>query len=434
MARSTRLPGTASDDREQVVCHVDADCFYAACERLREPALRGEPVVVGMGYEPGDTDGAVATASYEAREYGVESAQAISTALDLLPRKIEAARDPDLSVADAGFYRPVEMDFYESVAGEVKSILRERAGTVREVSVDEAYLDASEVGWEAADDFARRLKAEIESEVGVTVSVGVAPTMSAAKVASDLDKPDGLVVVEPGEVADFFAGLDVEAVHGVGPVTAAEFREMGIETAGDLAAADPDRLAARFGERGRTVRRYARGEDDRAVEPTGRPKSLSRESAFSAATDDPERQRERVRTLAAAVADRADRKGALYRTIGVKAVRPPFDVNTRAESLPGPVADADLLRETALDLFAEFAGEPVRKVGVRVSNLSFAERDQASLASYADADGDGQAGDAGEGDGTAKADGETGEGVGDEQESGKEVPASRDGQWSLEDF
>ena len=373
------------DGAPQAVCHVDMDCFYAACERLREPALRGEPVVVGMGYEPGETDGAVATASYEAREYGVESAQAISTALEALPRKIEAATDPDLDVDDAGFYRPVDMDFYESVAAEVKALLRERAGTVREVSIDEAYLDASNVGWDEVGAFARELQTDIEREVGVTASVGVAPTMSAAKVASDRDKPDGLVVVEPGGVRDFFAPLDVEAVHGVGPVTASELRGMGVETAGDLAAADPDRLADRFGERGLAVRRYARGEDDRRVEPTGRPKSLSRESACSEATAEPARQRERVRTLAEAVATRADRKGVLYRTIGIKAVEPPFEVNTRAESLPGPVADADLVAETALSLFEEFAGDPVRKVGVRVSKLSFADRDQASLDSYADA-------------------------------------------------
>ncbi|MFT4882161.1 MAG: DNA polymerase IV (DinB-like DNA polymerase) [Salinirussus sp.] len=377
------------DDATQVVCHVDMDCFYAACERLREPALRGEPVVVGMGYEPGESDGAVATASYEAREYGVESAQAISTALEALPRKIEAATDPDLTVEDAGFYRPVDMAFYESVAVEVRAVLHRRAETVREVSIDEAYLDADGVGWGDVEPFARELKAAVNREVGVTASVGVAPTMSAAKVASDREKPDGLVVVEPGQVREFFAPLDVKAVHGVGPVTASELREMGIGTAGDLAAADPDRLADRFGERGLAVRRYARGEDDRAVEPTGRPKSLSRESAFSEATAVPARQRERVRTLAAAVAARAERKGVLYRTIGIKAVEPPFDVNTRAESLPGPVADPDLVEETARSLFEEFVGDPVRKVGVRVSNLSFADRDQASLDSYADA-GDGE--------------------------------------------
>jgi DNA polymerase IV (DinB-like DNA polymerase) len=380
MGRSARLPGTNAPDR--IVAHVDIDCFYAACERLREPALRGEPVVVGMGYKPGESHGAVATASYEARALGVESAMAISEALDLLPRKVDVA-GTDHDVSAAGFYRPVDMAFYESVAGEVRTLLHERAGTVREVSIDEAYLDVTDrTDWAGVRRFARELRADIDRAVSVTASVGVAPTMSAAKVASDHDKPDGLVVVEPGDVADFLAPLDVEAVHGVGPVTASALRERGIETAGDLAAADPATLADQFGERGRQVHRFARGDDDRAVEPRGRPKSLSRESAFTEATADPDRQRERLRTLAAAVTERARSRGVSYRTIGIKAVEPPFDVRTRARSLPGPVADGDLLAEVALELFAEFAGEPVRKLGVRVSNLSFADGKQPSLAEW----------------------------------------------------
>jgi DNA polymerase IV (DinB-like DNA polymerase) len=380
------LPGTDDGDDPRIVCHVDMDCFYASCERLREPELRGEPVVVGMGYESGEPHGAVATASYEARAYGVESAQPISQALELLPRKAVAREDPDLDPADAGHYRPVDLDYYREVAGEIKAILHECADRVREVSVDEAYLDVTErTAWDVVDGrplaegYARHVKERIAREVGVPASVGVAPTMSAAKVASDHDKPDGLVVVEPGGVRDFFAPLPVEAVHGVGPVTARKLGEMGVETAGDLAAADPAVLRERFGERGRTLYDRARGDDDRAVTPTGRPKSLSRESAFTAATADAEKQRETVAGLAADVADRAEGKGALYRTIGIKAVTPPYDVHTRERSLPGPVADADLVREVALDLLAEFAGDEIRKLGVRVSNLQFGAAEQARL-------------------------------------------------------
>jgi DNA polymerase IV (DinB-like DNA polymerase) len=396
MARSARLPGAPEDD-DRVVCHVDVDCFYAACERLREPALRGEPVVVGMGYEPGTTHGAVATASYEAREFGVESAQAISAALEALPRKVDAATDPDLDVGAAGFYRPVDMEYYESVAADVRAVLHDHAGTVREVSIDEAYLDVTDrVGWDGdTEGFAAGLKARIDDAVGVTASVGVAPTMSAAKVASDRDKPDGLVVVEPGDVRAFFAPLPVESVHGVGPVTASELREMGVETAGDLAAADARAVADRFGERGLEVRRFARGEDDRPVEPRGDPKSLSRESAFTEATADTGRQREVVASLAEAVAGRATREGALYRTIGLKVVTPPFEVHTRAETLPGPVDDHDLVAEVALDLLGEFEGETVRKLGVRVSNLSFAAGEQAALDSWTASDTDGVAGESG---------------------------------------
>ncbi|QSW99071.1 DNA polymerase Y family protein [Haloterrigena alkaliphila] len=446
MSEGPRLPGVEADedDEDRIVCHVDADCFYASCERLREPELRGEPVVVGMGYEPGDTIGAVATASYEAREFGVESAQAISTALERLPRRAalegEAPRvresqsgsrspsevqstsedasenssgsprepdaedhDPDLTPEETGFYRPVDMDYYESVASEVREILHDCADVVREVSIDEAYLDVTErTAWEVADGFARHIKDRIRREVDVVVSVGVAPTMSAAKIASDFDKPDGLTVVEPGEVRDFLAPLEVDLLHGVGPVTARELREMGLETAGDVAAADPEPLVERFGERGRELYERARGDDDRRVEPKGEPKSFSRESAFAEPVSEPEPKYDQIETLAAAVADRARREGALYRTVGVKAVLPPYDVNTRERSLSGPVDDPDLVDRIARDLFTEFETESVRKVGVRVANLEFAAADQTSLDGW-----EGTAGHRADGGAT---DGETGDG------------------------
>ena len=381
MPDGPQLPGVeCEDDEDRIVLHVDADCFYASCERLREPDLEGEPVVVGMGYEPGETVGAVATASYEAREFGVESAQPISQALEALPRRVDAAEDSDLSLEETGHYRPVDMAYYESVAAEVRAILHDCADVVREVSIDEAYLDVTErTAWEVADGFARHVKDRIRREVGVTVSVGVAPTMSAAKIASDFEKPDGLTVVRPGEVRSFLAPLEVERLHGVGPVTARELRGMDLETAGDVAEADPGLLAERFGERGRELSDRARGEDDRRVEPKGRPKSFSRESAFATAVEEREPKRERIETLAAAVAERARREGALYRTVGVKAVTPPYEVHTRERSLSGPVDDPDLVVELARELFEEFATRRVRKLGVRVANLEFDAADQTSL-------------------------------------------------------
>ena len=399
------LPGvTDEEDDDRIVLHVDMDCFYAACERLREPELRGEPVVVGMGYEDGESHGAVATASYEAREYGVESAQAIGTALDNLPRKA-TAEDPDTDhdPDEAGYYRPVDMEYYQSVSEGVREILHDSAGTVREVSIDEAYLDVTDrTAWEVAEGFARHVKQRVEREVGVTASVGVAPNMSAAKIASDHDKPDGLVVVEPGEVRSFLAPLDVTEVHGVGPVTARRLREMGVETAGDLVDADPRELEDAFGERGRELYERARGVDDREVTPRGRPKSLSRESAFTDATDDDEEKRGRVTTLAGAVAERAKSKDAMYRTIGIKVVTPPYDVNTRERSLPGPVDDPDLVEDVALELLAEFEDDAVRKVGVRVSNLQFTENDQASLDGF-DAEAVSGSGKSVDGDGAGSA-------------------------------
>jgi DNA polymerase IV (DinB-like DNA polymerase) len=411
------LPGTATDEADgsdRVVFHVDMDCFYASCERLRRPELAGEPVVVGMGYEAGETIGAVATASYEARAFGVESAMPISEALDLLPRRANA--DPDdpnaPDPAETGRYLPVDLDFYKEVAGDVKAVLRDCADVIREVSVDEAYLDVSDrTAWDVAEGesaasgpaeartlaegYARHVKQRIEREAGVPASVGVAPNMSTAKVASDADKPDGLVVVPPGAVESFLAPLPTAEIHGVGPVTERTLAEMGIETAADLAAADPDRLAGELGDRGPELHRRARGDDDREVTPTGLPKSLSRESSLSP-TADRETKRETVAALAADVARRARERGCLYRTIGIKAVEPPYDVNTRARSLPGPVDDPDLVESVAFDLLTEFADDRVRKLGVRVSNLDFAESDQATLGGFepgaGDATGDGSPG------------------------------------------
>ncbi|MEF8780708.1 MAG: DNA polymerase IV [Haloferacaceae archaeon] len=433
-----RLPGTSEGADDGVVLHVDMDCFYASCERLREPELEGKPVVVGMGYEPGEEGGAVATASYEAREHGVDSAQPITRALEQLPRAESVDRDSAGRQA-VGHYRPVDLDYYQSVAADVKDVLHDCADVVREVSIDEAYLDVTDrTSWEPAgsDDrsaasgpaetrrlaegYARHVIERIEREAGVPASVGVAPNMSTAKVASDFDKPDGLTVVPPGRVRSFLSPLPIEEIHGVGPVTARELRELGVETAGDLAEADPAELTDRFGERGRELYARARGEDDRAVTPTGRPKSLSRESAFADPVREPAPKRETLRALAADVADRARRRDALYRTIGIKVVEPPFEVNTRAESLSGPVDDPDLVETIALELLEEFADRRVRKLGVRVSNLSFGAGEQATLEGFEDAD---PAASRGSADRHRGSDGTAGRAGGDRRSS----PASRDG-------
>jgi DNA polymerase IV (DinB-like DNA polymerase) len=327
------------------------------------------------------------------------------------------------------------------------------------VSIDEAYLDVTErTAWDVvpngdgesedgeggdgssgggdgrngertlAAGFARHLRERIAEEVGVTASIGVAPNMSAAKIASDHDKPDGLVVIAPGEVSEFFEPLSIEAVHGVGPVRARELGEMGIETAGELAAADPGELLDRFGERGQELYERARGNDDRPVRPKGDPKSLNRESALPEATSDLETCRETVCDLAREVADRAIEEGALYRTIGIKVVTPPFEVNTRARSLSGPVQDGALIERVALELLKEFDGRKVRKLGVRVANLEFGAADQSNLGNWEDAGGTASDG-AGVG---ADADGENAAG---EPASGRSSdPASRDGQASLADF
>lgn len=378
--------GTGTDD--WIILHVDCDCFYAACERTRHPELTGEPLIIGMGYDEEDPHGAVATASYEAREYGVDSAMAIGKALKKLPRMTDAdADDPDAPDPEtAGYYRPVDMEFYESVGESIQEILEAHAETLEPVSIDEAYLDVtSETTWDDVESYAASLKETIREEIGVPVSIGAAPTKSAAKVASDHDKPDGLVIVEPGDVREFFKPLPIDEVHGIGPVTAKELRGMGIETAGDLAITDPDELTDRFGTRGKEAHQRARGHDPRPVTPPDDPKSLSNESSFGGAVTESGLKREKIRELADEVTTRAREQDALYQTIGIKVVEPPFDVNTRAHTLPGPVDNPELVEETALELLEEFKRTEVRKIGVKVSNLSFSEKKQAALTEW---DGD----------------------------------------------
>jgi len=372
MNRMARLPGI--DPPKHVIAHVDMDCFYAACERLRDPDLEGEPLVVGMGYESGEEHGAVATASYEAREYGVKSAMAISEALERLPKRT-ATNAPE----GTGIYRPVDMSFYQSVSDDVSQVIETMAETVREVSIDEAYLDISETEWDEAGAIGRSLKRQIEATAGIVASVGIAPDMTTAKLASDADKPDGLVVVKPDEVQSFLAPISVEELHGVGPVTARKLRAMGFETAGDISSADPSSLIETFGERGREIYAQSRGEDDRTVEPKGRPKSLSSESAFVEPTDDADRKREKTKALAAEVVERAASENALYQTIGIKVVLPPFDVRTRSRSLSGPVDNPELVTRISLELLSEFHDDSVRKLGVRLSNLSFDHREQTTI-------------------------------------------------------
>jgi DNA polymerase IV (DinB-like DNA polymerase) len=368
---SSELPTSPDGDGgKDVVLHVDMDCFYVACERLRNPSLEEEPVVIGMGYEEGTTEGVVATASYEARDYGVDSAVPIAHALEDLP-------------PDVGHILPVDMSYYKSVSEEVSEILFDEADTVRVVSVDEAYLDVTDkINWDNVEAFARRIKDRIKEEVGIIASVGVAPNMSAAKIASDHDKPDGLLIVRASELRDFLAPLDIEEVHEVGPETARELRQDGVETAGDLAETDPELLEDQYGKRGRKIYRYARGEDNREVSPADPPKSFLRDSAFSEPIEEPEQKCRQVRILAQGVAERAHSKDAMYQTVGIKVVTPPFDISRRSKSLSGPGDDPDLVERVALELLQEFMDDPVRKLGVTVRNLTYSDQQQASLSGW----------------------------------------------------
>lgn len=381
-------PGDAIPD--QIVVHVDCDCFYAACERRREPKLRDRPVVVGMGYDRAASDGAVATASYDAREYGVEAAMPIAEAQRHLPRMVDAdPADPDAPDPEsAGHYRPVDMDYYEAVGEKLRAVLAAHADVLEPISIDEAFLDVTDrLTWADMPGFVKRLQTTIREEIGIPVSIGVTPTKSAAKIAADEAKPAGTMVVEPGDVVSFLAPLSVAVLPGVGPVTETALSEEGIETVGGLADADPTVLADQFGRRGRRLHRRARGIDSRQVTPPDDPKSLSKEQSFSDPLTETAAKETALRELVEAVTDRAQDRGVLYQTVGIKIIEPPYEVSTRAESLPGPIDDPAVVHEVAAALLSEFAETPIRKLGVRLSKLSITDTEQPTLAAWSSEQG-----------------------------------------------
>src|SRR5512132_3296503 len=235
----------------RAIAHVDMDAFYASVEQRDRPELRGLPVIVGA--DPKGR-GVVSACSYEARVYGVHSAMPISRAYRLCPHCV---------------YLPVDMDRYARVSAEIMAILGEFSPLVEPVSVDEAFIDLTGTStlWGPPPDAVLAIKTRIKRQTGLTASAGLAAHKFIAKVASDLRKPDGLVVVEPGREAEFLAPLPIERLWGVGRVTARELAALGITRIGQLQRLPPAMLAARFGPHGADLQDLAFGRDDRLVEP-----------------------------------------------------------------------------------------------------------------------------------------------------------------------
>ncbi|MGH7698247.1 MAG: DNA polymerase IV, partial [Candidatus Dormibacteria bacterium] len=280
----------------RAILHLDLDAFFVSCERLRRPELIGRPVVVGGGREshPGQRRepgrGVVAAASYEARPFGVHSALPLGRALSLCPELV---------------LLPVDIAHYAEVSERVFAILGEYTPLVEPGSLDEAYLDVSgslPLGAEPLQ-LATELQIRLQAELGLPASVGVATNKTVAKVASDLRKPRGLVVVAPGEEAAFLAPMPVERLPGAGPRTTAKLRLVGLTTLGQVVAAGPV-LEQTLGPAAGPLRRRAAGLDPSPVEVPGLPKSVSREETYSQDLTSQDRLEARIEALATAVARR----------------------------------------------------------------------------------------------------------------------------------
>ena len=286
----------------RTILHLDMDAFFAAVEQRDRPELRGKPVVIGADPQGGRGRGVVSTASYEARRFGVGSAMPISQAWRLCPHAV---------------YLHPDIDKYAGESKLVMEILRRVTDVVEPVSIDEAFLDVTGSARAMGDGatIARRLKDAIRAERQLTASVGVASSKLVAKIASDMQKPDGLVVVPAGEEAAFLAPLPVRRLWGVGPKMEEQLAKLGVVTIGDLAALDPARLERRLGTHGQDLQRLARGEDDRpvAAEPAGA-KSLGQEHTYGRDTADAGRLRATLLSLADTVAARLRAHGLRART------------------------------------------------------------------------------------------------------------------------
>ena len=340
---------------ERRVLHCDMDCFYAAVHMRDDPSLRGRPVVIGGSPEG---RGVVAAASYEARAFGIRSAQPAARAVRLCP--------------DAVFIRP-DFGRYKSESEEIFAIFRSLCSTIQPVSIDEAYLDVTgELGqWRSATAVAREIKRRVRSERGLTVSVGVAPNKLVAKIASDFGKPDGLTVVPPHRVSSFLEPLPVRSLPGVGPATESRLKRMGIETIADLRSVPIDRLRERFGKSGQWYYDSARGVDGRPVRSRRVRKSLSHERTYSQDLGTIAEMEEEIGRLAERVAADLEAKGFSACTLTLKVRYSDFTTLSRSQSLSSPTADAATIAETSRMLLrrTEAGRHKVRLLGVGGSNL-----------------------------------------------------------------
>ena len=354
---------------ERAILHADMDAFYASVEQRDDPSLRGKPVVVGGS----SLRGVVSAASYEARAFGIHSAMPSAQARKLCPHAI---------------FVPGRMSAYKRESKRIFAIFERFTPAVEGISLDEAFLDLSgtERLFGAPERTAVRLREAVRAETGLAVSVGLAPIKLVAKIASDLAKPDGMLVVPPGKVAEFLAPLPVGRIWGVGPVARARLEGAGIATIGELARRGDSQLAELLGSFGPAAARLARGDDEREVEPYREARSYSEENTFERDVSSTLEIERTIRAHADAVArrlrvDRVRARGVrlklkLARGLG----RGKFPILTRSQTLAEPSDDGAALARAGCALLARAAlEEPIRLVGLAAERLEEVGAEQLSL-------------------------------------------------------
>jgi DNA polymerase-4 len=340
--------------KPKAIIHLDMDAFYPAVEVLDNPALKGKPVIVGGSRERG----VVSSASYEAREFGVHSAQPMATAMRLCPR---------------GIFLPVRMSRYKEVSRWVFKIFRLFTPQVEPLSIDEAFLDVtgSTRLFGRPEAIAKKIKQMVLKETGLTVSAGVAPSKFVAKIASDMDKPDGLTVVAADRVRAFLEPLPIDRIWGVGKRTQDALKLLGVHTIGDLRRVPVEVLEQKFGKHGLKMHELSMGRDERDVVPDHEAKSIGHEDTFSHDILDMAEAKRELLSLSNKVARRMRRGGVSGRTITLKVKYSNFVQITRSTTLPEYTDDGLTIYSASCDLLqkTETGKRSVRLLGISVSQL-----------------------------------------------------------------
>ncbi len=349
---------------ERIVMLVDLDYFFAQCEELRKPSLRSKPVVIGVYSGRTADSGAVSTANYIARNYGVKSGMPIFQA------------KKKLSNTESVFL-PVDYTFYEEISTRVMNFLRVYADAFEQVGIDEAYLDVTHrvnADFEKAEQLSREIKDGLRSRVGLTCSIGVGPNKLVSKIAADRKKPDGLTIVKPEKVRSFLAPLAIDQLIGIGKKTREKMSTLGITTLDDLAGFDVQKLISVFGRNlGVYFHNASQGIDKEPVQERKQPESVSRICTLSENTREAKRIFEKASELCDEIQRTLKERNLTLRTIGIIAVMSDLSIHVKNRTLEAPTEDIEQMKRIVDDLFDEFLGETqlsVRRIGVKVSNLS----------------------------------------------------------------
>jgi len=338
------------------IIHIDMDAFYASIEQRDNPEYRGQPIVVGGS--PEGRGGVVATASYEARKFGIRSAMTSKKALELCPQVVVV--------------RP-RFDVYKTVSGQIRAIFSRYTDLIEPLSLDEAFLDVSfdKQGIGSAIDIATAIRCAIREELGLTASAGISVNKFLAKIASDMNKPDGQTFIGPSRVEAFMEALPVEKFFGVGKVTAAKMRSLGLLTGADIKKKEEAELVRHFGKAGHFYYKIARGIDERPVQPDREIKSLAAEDTFPVDLTLLEEMVPELEKIAGTVAQRLGRNRLKGRTITVKIKYADFRVITRSRSLVRATDELGVILQTAVELLVGSGLEEkkVRLLGITVSNF-----------------------------------------------------------------